>query len=170
VRKHRSCLSKSEHYFRIFPTLYVKINPELLHVLWVGTGISKEVKPVVAINKKGKGLAIGQRAETAVAASGGTLRLVCGFDHPRIVIGDFDAAGEALKLLIEDVFTRKVFISPVVVVYPVGTFEGGLSQVERRALNDLALSTGAREVLITEHDLSEPELLDLKALRKKLNN
>jgi rod shape-determining protein MreB len=66
------------------------------------------------------------------------------------VIADFDATGEMLKYFIKKVHMRQSFVSPRVVI----GVPSGITQVERRAVRDAALASGAREVYLIEEPMA----------------
>ena len=71
------------------------------------------------------------------------------FTTPRLLVGQFTEAERALKRGMKQLqeggwFSR----SPVVLIQPMEKTEGGLSQVEERILQELALGAGARRAVI----------------------
>ncbi len=136
--------------------LYVRIRSTVLSVRNVADGTSYEDLPVIAIQPKPERiLAFGAAALAWQGRDG--VRLANGFDHPRTIIADFTVAQETLKLFIRRVLGRKLFqVSPVVIMHVLDQMDGGLTQVECRALRELALGAGAREVYLREG----PELTD----------
>ena len=71
------------------------------------------------------------------------------FSHVRLLIGNFRCAVDALKDGLRRLFKDSLFQpSPKVVIQPLERLEGGLSEVEERVFKELALSAGAREVVV----------------------
>jgi rod shape-determining protein MreB and related proteins len=59
-------------------------------------------------------------------------------------------------------------LAPVVVMHPLGTPEGGFTQVELRAFREMAIGAGASEVVLwTGRELSNQEVLSGEVLRNK---
>ena len=71
------------------------------------------------------------------------------FEHPRTILSDFQVAEKLLQYAIKTLLKDKFFApSPKVVIHPMEKTEGGLTQVEGRALRELGLSTGAQDVAL----------------------
>jgi actin-like ATPase involved in cell morphogenesis len=71
------------------------------------------------------------------------------FTTTRLLVGQFQEAETLLRKAIQEIGSGGLFqVSPVVVIHPIEMVEGGLSEVEERALRELALSSGARSVFV----------------------
>jgi hypothetical protein len=73
------------------------------------------------------------------------------FTTTRLLVGEFEQPATVLKKAIAQVYSgeNKLFLpSPIVIIQPMAMTEGGLSPVEERCLQELALSAGARKVSI----------------------
>lgn len=73
------------------------------------------------------------------------------FTTHRLLVGQFTEAAIELRKGIKLVYAgrNKLFIaSPAILIQPMEMFEGGLSQVEERALQELAMSVGARKAIV----------------------
>lgn len=64
-----------------------------------------------------------------------------GFDHPRVVLGDWAAANASLKAAIARVAPSRWHRVRRALFHVQHEWEGGLTEVELRALKDLALDT-----------------------------
>lgn len=84
------------------------------------------------------------------------------FTTKRLLIGEFSIAENHLKRAIKKVYEGKWFsASPVVIIHPMEMIEGGLSQIEERAMVELAAGAGARKVMVwVGHELSDMEVVD----------
>jgi len=115
-----------------------------------GHGIVINEPSVVVVNQKtGQIVAVGAEAKQMLGRTPGHLRAV----RPVVdgVISDFEVTEEMLSYLINK--TEKIskkFIRPRVVV----GVPTGITNVEIRAVEDAALSAGAREVYIVEEPMS----------------
>src|SRR5205085_650607 len=67
------------------------------------------------------------------------------FSHKRSLVGDFTAAERLLKALVKEV-QQGLVLSVSIVIHPMERIEGGLSQIEERALRELAIGAGAARV------------------------
>ncbi len=116
-----------------------------------GKGIVINEPSIVAVNQKtGKILAIGSQARTMVGRTPGyisvTRPLVSG------VVSDFEVTEQMLKYFIDKVHREGFSFLPrprVVVGIP-----SGVTEVERRAVQDATYSAGAREVYLIEEPMA----------------
>lgn len=106
---------------------------------------------VVAINQRTKQvLAIGEEAKKMVGRTPAYIVAIRPLKDG--VISDFEVTEEMLKYFIQKTTARKLSISPkprVVVGVPYG-----VTEVERRAVEEAALNAGAREVFLIEEPLA----------------
>ena len=71
------------------------------------------------------------------------------FTTQRMGIGNWAPAEKTLNSALRKICPKKFFkVSPVVVMHQMVKNEGGLSEIEKRALTELALGAGARKVVI----------------------
>lgn len=83
------------------------------------------------------------------------------FTTSRLLVGQFLAADTTLRTAIKQLYAGRFFVpSPQAVIQPMEKYEDGLSQVEERALHELAAGAGARKVVVwVGHMLSDSEVL-----------
>lgn len=114
-----------------------------------GKGIVLSEPSVVAINSvTRKTLAIGSEAKLMIGRTPGNIIAIRPLKDG--VIADFDVAQTMLKELIEKVTKKSAFTSPrIIVCYP-----SGVTEVERRAIEDTAKFAGAREVVLMEEPMA----------------
>jgi hypothetical protein len=77
-----------------------------------------------------------------------------------MLIGNFTNAEALLK---QGLKKWKTFfaVAPSVLIHPLETIEGGLTQIEERALYELALGSGARRVVVwTGVPLNDQEVIE----------
>lgn len=133
---------------RFSPVIYVQITPDRLWLRDARTGEAIDEPPEVALSAApGQTiLAIGSQARAAVAASAGAL-LVNPFAHPRSLVSDFIVAEQLLKHQLRRVLGKSLLtLAPSLVMHPQGPMQGGLTQVERRALHEMGRGAGAAKV------------------------
>lgn len=71
------------------------------------------------------------------------------FSHPRTVIGDFAVAEKALRDGMKEAWPSRLLAPrPQVIMHPREVIEGGLTMIEERALQELALGAGARQASV----------------------
>ena len=144
--------------------IYVKITPQLLTLISSEHSRIIEDIPLVAMDKENKALAVGAAAKLMGANQ--MVTIVNGFDHPRTIIGNFVAGELALQHFIQLFYKGSFSLSlrPIVIMHPLGEWEGGLTQVEIRALQDLALKAGGRKVYVWTGRILSKEELRMKKL------
>lgn len=144
----------------LLPVFYVRISPDRLVVTNVKTGESiSEVPEVAATRDPARVVGTGNQARAAAARSAGVV--VNPFSHPRTLISDFTSAEQLLKAFLRRlVKNRWLMPSPRIIIHPLGDPEGGFTQIERRALRELALSAGAAQVTLwVGRELTQQEIL-----------
>ena len=141
--------------------LYVQISPERLTVRNPKTGDSISEVAEVAISGGAKAKIVGIGTGARAAALDPSVKLFRPFAHPRSLVSDFTVADQLLKAFMRRMPGQSVLkISPMVVMHPQGEPEGGFTQVEIRALHELALGAGASMAKVWQgRDLTDQELL-----------
>ncbi len=121
-------------------------------VLVKGQGIIINEPSVVAVQKDKYGrekiLAVGREAKEMVGKTPGDIKAVRPMKDG--VIADFDMTEKMIRYFIEKAHSRKAFLRPRVII----CVPYGLTQVERKAVRESALSAGAREVFLIEEPMA----------------
>lgn len=121
-------------------------------VLVKGKGIIINEPSVVAIqkNKNGKTriLAVGQEAKNMLGKTPGSIEAIRPMKDG--VIADFDITEKMIRYFIEKAHKRKSFLRPRIII----CVPYGLTQVERKAVRESAMSAGAREVFLIEEPMA----------------
>ncbi|MCJ7766728.1 MAG: rod shape-determining protein [Thiovulaceae bacterium] len=121
-------------------------------VIAKGHGIIINEPSVVAVKniKYGqvKVLAVGKEAKDMVGKTPGNIRAIRPMRDG--VIADFDMTEKMIRKFIEKAHGRKALISPRIII----CVPYGLTQVERKAVRESALSAGAREVFLIEEPMA----------------
>ncbi|EAH4535700.1 rod shape-determining protein [Campylobacter jejuni] len=122
-------------------------------VLVKDKGIVINEPSVVAVERerygsKAKILAVGKEAKDMVGKTPGNIEAI----HPMKdgVIADFDMTEKMIRYFIEKTHRRKSFLRPRIII----SVPYGLTQVERKAVRESALSAGAREVFLIEEPMA----------------
>tara|TARA_R110002124_G_scaffold195275_1_gene362351 strand:- start:7368 stop:7853 length:486 start_codon:yes stop_codon:yes gene_type:complete len=135
---------------------YVRISRGRLRVRDISGGGNFDDEPIVVLSGDipPKITAIGRNARNASA------KWINPFSHPRIIIHEFMIAEKLLMHSFKEVSGKQfVRAAPVVIMHVTDNLEGGLTDIERRALQELALSAGARECHVWEgRELTDGEL------------
>jgi rod shape-determining protein MreB len=154
------------------PLLYIKISPELLTIRNVKTGAQMSEVPELAISTgsaKRMVLGFGANARAAAAAEGEqSSEIINPFAHPRSLVSDLTVGQVLLKTFVKHAHRATLFApSPRIVMHPLGSPAGGFTQIERRALREMALGAGASEVVLwIGRELSDQEVQSDLVLRK----
>jgi rod shape-determining protein MreB len=116
-----------------------------------GRGIVLNEPSVVAImNRDGKKkvLAVGNDAKLMLGRTPGDIEAIRPMRDG--VIADFEVAEEMIKHFIRKVHNRRSFANPMIIV----CVPSGSTAVERRAIQESALSAGARRVFLIEEPMA----------------
>lgn len=121
-------------------------------VIAKGRGIIIDEPSVVAVKSEKYGqsrvLAVGHEAKEMVGKTPGNIRAIRPMKDG--VIADFDMTEKMIRKFIEKAHGRTSLISPRIII----CVPYGLTQVERKAVRESALSAGAREVFLIEEPMA----------------
>lgn len=122
-------------------------------VLVKDKGIVINEPSVVAVERerygsKAKILAVGKEAKDMVGKTPGNIEAFRPMKDG--VIADFDMTEKMIRYFIEKTHRRKSFLRPRIII----SVPYGLTQVERKAVRESALSAGAREVFLIEEPMA----------------
>lgn len=140
--------------------LYVRLSPERLVVRDARAGRMFDQAAVLAVTRAAprRIVAVGDQAVLAAAGAQQPVDLVRPFAHPRTLMADYTAGEQLLKAAIQTVLRgRWLALSPRVLMHPVGEPVGGLTQVEIRALQEMARGAGAHGVTVWQGPLLTDE-------------
>ena len=113
-----------------------------------GLGIVLCESSVVAIEKGGGVLAVGDEAKRMLGRTPGNIVAIRPMKDG--VIADFEISENMLRYFIRKAQHRKTFVRPRIVV----AVPSGITEVEKRAVMDSALHAGAREVYLVEEPMA----------------
>ncbi|MEA1917476.1 MAG: rod shape-determining protein [Campylobacterota bacterium] len=121
-------------------------------VIAKGRGIIINEPSVVAVKTEKYGhqrvLAVGHDAKDMVGKTPGNIKAIRPMKDG--VIADFDMTEKMIRKFIEKAHGRSALISPRIII----CVPYGLTQVERKAVRESALSAGAREVYLIEEPMA----------------
>ncbi|MCV3433112.1 rod shape-determining protein [Campylobacter lari] len=121
-------------------------------VLVKDKGIVIDEPSVVAVERERYGrvkiLAVGKEAKEMVGKTPGNIEAIRPMKDG--VIADFDMTEKMIRYFIEKTHRRKSFLRPRIII----SVPYGLTQVERKAVRESALSAGAREVFLIEEPMA----------------
>jgi len=117
-----------------------------------GKGIIINEPSVVAVQKDKDGrdriLAVGQEAKQMIGKTPLNIQAVRPMQDG--VIADFEMTERMIRYFIEKAHSRKSFIRPRIII----CIPYGITQVERKAVEESAMSAGAREVFLVEEPMA----------------
>lgn len=114
-----------------------------------GKGVVLSEPSVVAINSDVKKvLAVGEEAKQMIGRTPGNIVAIRPLKDG--VIADFDVTQTMLRKFIEKVSPKSAFTSPRIVI----CFPSGVTEVEKRAIDEATKQAGAREVLLMEEPMA----------------
>ena len=117
-----------------------------------GKGIIINEPSVVAVQKDKYGrdriLAVGQEAKQMIGKTPLNIQAVRPMQDG--VIADFEMTERMIRYFIEKAHSRKSFIRPRIII----CIPYGITQVERKAVEESAMSAGAREVFLVEEPMA----------------
>lgn len=153
-------------------TYYLRIAADRIRIRDLRSGHVLDEPAAAAIETAGgrmRVLAVGQEALGMQGRSGIELRWP--FAHPRVPVGDFTVGEVVLAGLVRR-FVKGIpgWLRPAtrVLVHPVRMMEGGLTQIELRAFEELVHNVGARRLVV--HEGGELADHEIDAAFKKLGN
>ena len=131
--------------------LLIELGEELITVKVFGENTELDLAPYVAIHDINEKSIIRDIGAGARVFTEKKIRIVNPFSHSRSMVGDFQVAEKVIQYAVQKVHKNRFFSpAPRVVMYQLEKAEGGLSDVEIKVLRELALSAGAREVIVHE--------------------
>jgi rod shape-determining protein MreB len=117
-----------------------------------GRGIVSSEPSVVAVHTDSRGVdrvrAVGKEAKSMLGRTPGTIRAVRPLKDG--VIADFEIAEAMLRYFIQRAHNRSTLLRPRIVI----SVPSGITEVEKRAVRESALSASAREVFLLEEPMA----------------
>lgn len=114
-----------------------------------GKGIVLREPSVVAINNiTKKPLAVGAEAKQMIGRTPGNIVAIRPLKDG--VIADFDVTQTMLKKFIEKITNKSAFTSPRIII----CFPSGVTEVEKRAIEEATKQAGARDVVLMEEPMA----------------
>jgi len=120
---------------------YVRLNRRRITVRNIATGAQFECTACLSINDSKTIVSVGEPISPNATST------IWPFKHPRILIEDFTAAEKLIRHALRQLTKARIIQpSPIVIVHPDLDLEGGITQIESRALMEIAEACGARKV------------------------
>ncbi|MFD3157638.1 rod shape-determining protein [Haloimpatiens sp. FM7330] len=136
-------------FFGISKDMGIDLGTANTLVYMKGKGIVLREPSVVAINNvNNRVLAVGEEAKQMIGRTPGNIVAIRPMKDG--VIADFDVTEEMLRNFINKVCPKSAFSTPRIVV----CFPSGVTEVERRAIEEATKRAGAREVQLLEEPMA----------------
>jgi rod shape-determining protein MreB len=98
------------------------------------------------------------RVRLSIPSKGVVVEELGDFSHPRSILGQFVVGEQTLAKAVAKAYPGKLLKPrPALIVQPMELLEGGLTQIEERALLEMALGAGASQVRIWQGPDLSPE-------------
>lgn len=145
----------------LIPVIYVQVSSERITVRNAKTGEAISEVPEIAIARNPKKNILGVGTAARSHKSNPSVEIINPFAHPRSLVSDFTVGEQLLKAFLHRVMSNSIFaISPKVVMHPLGDPDGGFTQIEVRAIHEMAMGAGASRAVVWQgRALNEQELL-----------
>jgi rod shape-determining protein MreB len=129
--------------------LYIQVSDRRVKISSPQSDRAFECTPFMAINDAKVITAIGKDAEALKGQPG--MNVINSFAHPRMVLGDFTVGEKLLQHAIREFLKGKLFV-PVLtgIIHAERELEGGLTQIEIRALREAIENAGCRKSAVHE--------------------
>jgi rod shape-determining protein MreB len=136
-------------FFGISKDMGIDLGTANTQIFVKGKGIVLREPSVVAINTDMKRvLAVGEEAKQMIGRTPGNILAIRPLKDG--VIADFDVTQTMLKKFLEKVSPKSAFTSPRIVI----CFPSGVTEVEKRAIDEATKQAGARDVFLMEEPMA----------------
>lgn len=141
------------------PRLLIRIGNNALYVKNLITGKTFDAPAVIVAARDGKSqriMAVGHEAAswTLAPLEENIVRLAPFDSHPRVLVDDFEAAGNLLQYAVRSVASKGI-IMPRAFLQVTKKLDGGVSAIEYGALQDICRQAGIRKVTFLGPDAFE---------------
>lgn len=128
--------------------LLVELSESKIVIQTFGKGPKVEYEPYLAVQTLGGKKLIKSVGSEAKSEVGEGIQVINPFSHPRSFVADFYVAEKLIQHGLRKIHkSRFIKPAPRLVIHQLDKAEGGLTNVEERVLIELAVSSGAREVV-----------------------
>jgi len=122
---------------------YLRFNRDRVSVRNVSTGEVVEVAAKLGLDAADIILSVGDPIDPSA------VRELRPFQHPRVLIDDFAGGEKIVQFAFWRLYGKRgIRPSPIVVMHPDLELDGGVTQIEARALREMAEGAGARRVYL----------------------
>jgi rod shape-determining protein MreB len=153
-------------------TLYIQIWENRIKAVALQTGAVFDEQPLVAIKRDAKGVqSIAAIGNAALSLKTSDSECINPFSHPRTLLANFTVGEKLLQHIFRHLHEGTLLRpSPQVVIQPMEKLEGGLSEVETRAFQELAAGAGARDVVVYVGKALQTEDFNFVSFKKQHNS
>ncbi|MGR5060803.1 rod shape-determining protein [Vibrio rotiferianus] len=148
--------------------LLVELSESKIVIRTIGNGPKLEYEPYLAVETAGKIRVMKGVGSEAKLQSGTGVKVINPFAHPRSFVADFYVAEKLIQHGVREIHKSKIFKpAPRIIMHQLEKTEGGLTNVEERVLRELALGSGAREVVIYVGERLDSDRITFDDVKRK---
>ena len=126
--------------------VYIRFRNEKVYVSSYPVLKSHEDLPIIAVTKKGDSFRVSAVGEAVLHLPESDKSVVyTPFAPFSVEDGDFELAEKIIRYLLQTVLPKSLLLRPKIIIHPDKSY---LSEMEEEAYRELALSAGAREVVV----------------------
>lgn len=151
--------------------VYVRITSDRV-IMESNDGLRWEAHPDIGIKRVGTDevIAVIKDGSGAYAKHSEVTRWVNPFAHPRTILANFNEAEKLLQHGLHTMMPGFLTASPALaIMHPLEKLEGGLTGIEAKALRELALGAGFRDVKVYTGEELLVQGMTLKNLHRRVN-
>lgn len=130
--------------------LYIQIWENRIKISCIGSSCVYDDVPLVAIQTNASGVdIIAGIGRSCSEFDSNQYQIINPFSHPRTLLSDFYVAEKLLQHAVREIHnSRQLKPAPRVIFHPMEKIEGGITNVEYRAYQELCAGAGARKTVI----------------------
>ena len=151
--------------------LLVELSKSKIVIKTLGSVAKFEYEPYLTLETSGKKTVVKDIGSGAKLQSGTGVEVINPFSHPRSFVADFYVAEKLIQHGLYEVHKVK-FLKPAprIIMHQLEKTEGGLTNIEERVLRELALGSGAREVVIYVGDKLDSDRITFNDVKRIVAN
>ncbi|PQJ49315.1 rod shape-determining protein MreB [Vibrio jasicida] len=149
--------------------LLVELSESKIVIRTLGSGLKFEYEPYLAVDTSGKKTVVKGVGSEAKLQSGAGIQVINPFSHPRSFVADFYVAEKLIQHGLYKVHKSNFFKpAPRIIMHQLEKTDGGLTNIEERVLRELALGSGAREVVIYIGETLNSDRVTFEDIKRKI--
>jgi len=156
-------------FSKLTSELLVEITQQELRIYSLTSDTKYIDEPLIAVEVEGDKETIKAMGRASKNCIGPGLKIINPFKHNRSMISSFTYAEKILQFAFKSIQTNTFRAAPRVIMHQLEKNEGGLTEVEERLLIELAMSAGAREVVVYQGNRINPKHETFESIKARAN-